>query len=168
MTTTHLEHLLSRLTPAEPSAELFQRVEHDLALADKFRNADAPSLEAGELPRKPLLQPLTWASLGAAAAVVIMSTMQYSAHHPRSPGTSVAANTTAQHHLTTEIPAISNSREFIKVNDDGINFSLLGQPERRLRVKSIERQQWVDPRDGAVYIVETPIEHAIAVPVSIQ
>ena len=70
--------------------------------------------------------------------------------------------------LTTEIPAISSSREFIKVNDDGINFSQLGQPERRLRVKSIERQQWVDPRDGAVYIVETPKEHAIAVPVNIQ
>ncbi len=167
MTTTHIEQLLRSLTPAEPSATLFQSVAHDFSLADKFRHTEPLPVESSEATRKPRLQPLTWASLGAAAAVLIMSVMQYSAHHPRSASPSVAGTTTASARLTTEIP-ISSSREFLKVNDDGINFSQLGQPERRLRVKSIERQQWVDPRDGAVYIIETPREHAIAVPVSIQ
>jgi hypothetical protein len=168
MTMNHIENMLRSLVPTSPSPELYERVAHDFALAAKFRDADILPLGNVAHPRKPLFQPLTWATFGAAAAVVIMSTMQYAHYHTRSGGESLVETQKTAPHLTTEIPEITSSREFVKVNDDGINFSQAGQAQRQLRVKSIERRQWVDPRDGAVYIIETPREHAIVVPVNVQ
>ena len=169
MRITHIENLLHGLVPASASPELFSRVKHDFALAAKFRDATIPALQGITGQRKPLFQPLTWATFGAAAAVVIMSTMQYAHYHPRNTGSNVIVDThNATPHLTTEIPEVTSSREFLKVNDGGINFSQAGQAERRLTVKSIERKQWVDPSDGAVYIIEIPHEHAVVVPVNIQ
>lgn len=163
-----IERLLRGLRPTAPSAELYDRVSHDFSLADKFRSLEAMPSEVAA-PRKPMIQPLTWATFGAAAAIIIMSVMQFAHFHP-SRATSVADSAAAKPaiHLTTEIPEITNSREFLKVNDDGININPTGQAQRVMRFKSIERQQWIDPTDGAVYIIETPREHTIAVPVNIQ
>jgi hypothetical protein len=37
-----------------------------------------------------------------------------------------------------------------------------------MRVRSVERHQWIDPRDGAEYTVEVPQVESVALPVKFQ
>ena len=165
MNDNHLENLLSSLRPIPPSLELEQRVQHDLELVAAFREATP---EAVVSRRKPVtgLSNLVWAGLGAAAAVVVMSAFHNvsGAAGSRSIGFQPAAPATS----AAAIMPVSSTREWVDVEDQGISFTASDSPERRVKVRSMERHQWIDPRDGAEYIVEVPQEESVVLPVKFQ
>ena len=160
-----LEHLLSSLRPAPPSPELAQRVQRDMELIAAFREA-APEQEPFASRRKPAawLSNLVWAGLGAAAAVVAMTVFHTSpAGTVSRPLASFQSATSA-----SAILPVSSSREWVDVEDQGISFSVPDSPERLVKVRSLERRQWIDPRDGAEYTVEVPQEESVVLPMKFQ
>jgi hypothetical protein len=143
-----LESLLSGLAPRGPSQALHERVAHDLDL-------DRQWLRERYRPRH-WLTPLGWATLGAAAALALSSALT-----PATGPVSVAASTTL-------VPA-GTIREVVHTEDEGIAFNEAEQSHgQRLRLYSVERQDWIDPRDGARITVERPREEHLVLPVSYQ
>jgi len=163
MNDANVEHLLRSLRPSPPSAELTQRVERDLKLAALFR--DAPPVIT-KPKRTPWQLPLMWATLGAAAAVLVMSAMP--ARNDLSNGTALATLSHPNEALTDRILPVSSSREWVDVEDGGISFATPDSPQRQMRVHSLERHQWIDPRDGAEYTVEVPTVESVVLPVKYQ
>jgi hypothetical protein len=166
MNEANVEHLLRSLRPAAPSAELTQRVERDLKLAALFRDA-APASVAAKPKRTVWDSHMVWAAIGAAAAVLVMSVM------PARPGLPTGSELTNQSQtteapLTDRILPVSSSREWVDVEDGGISFATPDSPQRQMRVHSLERHQWIDPRDGAEYTVEVPKVESVVLPVKYQ
>jgi len=126
MNDANVEHLLRSLRPAAPSAELTQRVERDLKLAALFREA-APASVAAK-PRRTLWQShLTWAAIGAAAAVLVMSVMPARTGVPTSAELANQSQT-AEAPLTDRLLPVSSTREWVDLEDGGISFRHAGQP----------------------------------------
>jgi hypothetical protein len=152
---THLENVLRSLAPASPSQALQQRVDEELKLDISWLGAPTkPSRQVRWLP------PLTWAALGAAAAVAVMSALPESA-----PASGLAAAP------SSPVPAVlpvSTIREWEDIQDDGIHYSQERLPEQHVTLFSRERQTWIDPRDGAQMTVEYPREQKLVLPVSFQ
>ena len=153
MNETDLEKMLAGLAPMSPSARLESRVERDLMLGSSLRIID------GGAPLKPKIvwwQPVAWAALGAAAAITITSL------GPTGAGTSargIASNAT--------LP-INSTREWLNADDQGVQFNSEKLPERHVRLVSMERHEWIDPRDGAQIAVEIPREDTVVLPVEFQ
>lgn len=152
-----IENLLRSLAPAAPSPELAHRVERDMELAALFRDSAATTTPRRTLPV--WLNRVTWTALGAAAAVTVMSALQ----HPDK--TSVVASIATP---ALNAPVVTSSREWVAVDDGGIIYSEQGEPEQVVSVTSVERHRWVDPKDGAEYVLELPQQEAMYLPVSIQ
>jgi len=169
MNDTELESLLRSMTPVAPSAELAGRVQHDLDLMQSFREAKPEeALVSRPKPAARWLSNVVWAGLGAAAAVVVMGAMQT---HGRST-TSIAAVTKVPS-VSTAIPAaavmpVSSTREWVDVEDMGISYATPDSPARQMKVISMERHQWIDPRDGAEYTVEVPKQESLVLPMKYQ
>jgi hypothetical protein len=143
-----LESLLSGLAPRGPSQALHERIAHDLEL-------DRQWLHDRYRPRR-WLGPLGWAAAGAAATLAVSAVLA----PPAGPAT-VAAQPTL-------LPA-GTIREVVHTEDEGIAFNEAEQThEQRLRLYSVERQDWIDPRDGARITVERPREEHLVLPVSYQ
>jgi hypothetical protein len=75
------------------------------------------------------------------------------------------ASTTQQ--LDAMMP-VSTTREWVGVEDQGIHFVTPDNPQRQMQVRTVERHRWIDPRDGAEYIIETPQVESVALPVKFQ
>lgn len=150
---TRLEDLLRELAPAAASSALEQRVDEELQL-------DMGWLGESRRPR-PIprwLTSLTWAALGAAAAVAVMSYLPASAR-PNA--------TTALAPAPAVLP-VSTIRGWEDIQDDGIHYSAERLPEQHVTLISRERQTWIDPRDGAEMSVEYPREQKLVLPVAFQ
>ncbi len=145
-----LESLLRGLAPAPASPALAQRVDEELQL-------DMAWLGESRRPRHipNWLTSATWAALGAAAAVAVMSYL------PETTSTSALAAT------PTVLP-VSTIREWEDVQNEGIHYSAQRLPEQHVTLFSRERQTWIDPRDGAEMVVEYPHEQKLVLPVSFQ
>ena len=152
MNENEIEKLLSEMRPRAASAELEKRIEHDLAFTSGLR-----LIEGGAKPRKMSWQPVAWIGLGAAAAFVIMSLS------PANLGTSGRAAIASGSALP-----VSSTREWINADDQGVRFNSEKLPERHLRLTSMERHEWIDPRDGAQISVEIPREDTVVLPVKFQ
>ena len=63
---------------------------------------------------------------------------------------------------------VSSTREWVDVEDMGISFATPDSPSRQMKVISMERHQWIDPRDGAEYTVEVPKEESVVLPMKYQ
>lgn len=171
MNDTELESLLRSMTPAAPSAGLAGRVQHDLDLMKSFREAKPEEALVSRQKPARWLSNLVWAGLGAAAAVAVMGAVQV---HGRS-GTGIAA-VKAQPAATSasvaisaaSIMPVSSTREWVDVEDMGISFATPDSPARQMKVISMERHQWIDPRDGAEYTVEVPKEESVVLPMKYQ
>jgi hypothetical protein len=167
MNDANIEHLLRTLRPAAPSSELTARVERDLALAELFRNA-APAAQAPPAPvkkRATWMSAIAWAGLGAAAAILVMSFLP---GRVAAPARGDALASSLQSTAATGILPVSSSREWVAVEDQGISFETPDNPQRQMRVRSLERRQWIDPRDGAEYTVEVPQVDSVVLPVRFQ
>ncbi|MDZ4404082.1 hypothetical protein [Prosthecobacter sp.] len=145
-----LESLLRGLAPAAASPALTHRVDEELKLDMSWLGT---SRKPRPLPR--WLTPATWASLGAAAAVAVMSYL------PQPTPNSALATTPA-------VLPVSTIREWEDVQNDGIHYSAERLPEQHMTVISRERQTWIDPRDGAQMTVEYPRQQKLVLPVSFQ
>ncbi|MES2598803.1 MAG: hypothetical protein V4662_25945 [Verrucomicrobiota bacterium] len=158
-----LENLLTTLAPARPSAALAQRVDRELE--QDMRWALQPT--ARRAPR--WLQPAMWTTLGAAAAVMAMSLSP--TNIASSPGTAAFATTTHLP-LTISSPAllpVSTIREIVDTQNEGIRYNETSRlPEQHMKIVSMERRAWIDPRDGAHITVEMPSEDSVILPVSFQ
>ncbi|MDB6139911.1 MAG: hypothetical protein JWO94_2983 [Verrucomicrobiaceae bacterium] len=176
MNDPELETLLRSMTPAAPSAELAGRVRHDLDLINTFREAAPANAPVARARPAPWMAPLVWAGLGAAAAVIAMSVV-----HPQMRATAgnVASSSSVTRPLsikTASAPAtaagavmpVSSTREWVDVEDMGISFATPDSPAREMKVISMERHQWIDPRDGAEYTVEVPKEESVVLPMKYQ
>ncbi len=165
MNDTNLEHQLRSLQPAAPSEELKARVQRDLALAELFRESAPEAAAHKASSRWAWMSAAAWAGLGAAAAVLVMALLPGGA---TSLPTGSVATTTPASVASSDILPVSSSREWVDVEDEGITFATPDNPERRMRVRSVERHQWIDPRDGAEYTVEVPQVESVALPVKFQ
>ena len=151
MNENEIEKLLSEMRPRAASAELEKRIEHDLAFTSGLR-----LIEGGAKPRKMSWQPVAWIGLGAAAAFVIMSL---------SPATQSKSSSGL---ASGPALPVSSTREWVNADDQGVRFNSEQLPERHLRLTTMERHEWIDPRDGAQISVEIPREDTVVLPVKFQ
>jgi anti-sigma-K factor RskA len=147
---THLENLLRGLAPAAASPALTQRVDEELKL-------DMSWLGSATKPRRETrwFASASWAAIGAAAAVAVMSFL------PQPTSNTTLATTPA-------VLPVATIREWEDVQNDGIHYSAERLPEQHMTVISRERQTWIDPRDGAQMTVEYPRQQKLVLPVSFQ
>lgn len=161
MNESDLERMLAGLAPAPVSSRLESRVERDLMIDSGLSVIDGGALVKPVRPKKIMWwHPVAWAALGAAAAVAVTSL------GPVQTGTNAGGLASAERQAAA-IP-VSSTREWLDADDQGVHFNSQQLPERRLRLTSMERHEWVDPRDGAQITVEIPREDTVVVPVEFQ
>ncbi len=148
-----IESLLQSLAPAKPSTALTRSVDHELEQDLSW---------AGTPKRAPNLNwfaPVMWTSMGAAAAVLVMSAVGFS---------SVTTNSATLSRAPSVLP-VSTIREVMEAQNEGIQYNDVSRlPEQHVRLVSMERHAWIDPRDGAQITVEVPREDSVVLPVSFQ
>ena len=72
-------------------------------------------------------------------------------------------------HSQTALLPVGTIREVLRTEDEGIRFNEASNThEQRVRLYSVERQAWIDARDGARITVELPREDSLVLPVSYQ
>ncbi|MCC6353181.1 MAG: hypothetical protein IT577_04800 [Verrucomicrobiae bacterium] len=143
-----IEECLERLDPAAPSAALRRRIAHELEARARLEPARQHH------PWR-WLAPLAWAGSGAAIAALAIIALGRTAT-----SRDTAANATPQ--------PPTHTREWIAADSPEIAFGSDSLPERRVRLKGVERHEWIDPKTGARMAVESPQDQVIAVPVSFQ
>lgn len=147
-----IETLLTSLSPARPSAALRQSVDRELELDLSW--ARAPKRKASRW-----FTPVIWSSLGAAAAVLVMSAM---------PAGEAGSSSAALARAASVMP-VSTIREVVDTQDEGIQYNDISRlPEQHVKLVSMERHTWIDPRDGAHITVEMPREDSVVLPVAFQ
>lgn len=147
-----LETLLRGLAPAAVPPALTHRVDAELQL-------DLDWLGTSHRPRRTVrwLTAISWAAMGAAAAVAVMSAIP---PQPRTPTFTV--------NTPPAVLPVSTIREWEDIQNDGIHYSAERLPEQHVTLFARERQTWIDPRDGAEMTVEYPREQKLVLPVSFQ
>lgn len=144
-----VEKHLRSMQPVGPSAGLMARIQRDMELNQLL------AYETVQRKRTTVWSArLGWAAFGAAAAIVLSMALPQ-----RAPSTLASIATT---------PVINSSRELLDINEGDIVIGSDGTPGQVVSVASIERHRWVDPTDGAEYIVEVPQEDDLLVPVHFQ
>lgn len=148
-----IESLLAGLEPRAPSPALVRRVAEDLELDGQWlRPARRPA------PRRWAV-PVLWAAAGAAAALAVTTLLQ-------PPATAPAVKLAA---ATPSLLPVGTIREIVRTEDEGIQFNETSKThEQHVRLYSLERQAWIDARDGARITVELPREESFVLPVSYQ
>jgi hypothetical protein len=150
MNENELESLLQSMTPARPSAALAKCVDDELKSDLSWARTSR-----GRVPS--WLSPVMWASLGAAAAVMAMGHL----NEPEAPLPQVSQ-------MTSVMP-VSTVREVMNAENQGIQYNAISRlPEQHMKIVSMERHAWIDPRDGAQITVEMPREDSVVLPVSFQ
>lgn len=172
MNETDLERMLSELAPRPVSSRLENLVERDLMIDSGLRVIDGGAEPRTARPKSKMTwwQPVVWASLGAAAAIAVTGLVPQgenggaatlaAAKKSSSPVSSPASSANA-------LP-VNSTRQWLNADDQGVQFNSQHLPERRVRVVSMERHEWVDPRDGAQIAVEIPREDTVVLPVEFQ
>lgn len=147
-----IESLLTSLSPARPSAALAKSVDRELE----------SDLSWARAPRRKVpgwLPPVLWSAMGAAAAVLLMTTM---------PALMVSPGGSAVSQAPSVMP-VSTIREVVDAQDEGIRYNDISRlPEQHVKLVSMERHAWIDPRDGARITVEMPREDSVVLPVAFQ
>lgn len=155
MTQLDTERLLQSLAPAAPPESLEKRIEADLDLDRTWMK------RPGSRRRVTWKSAAGWAAMGAAAAVVVVSLLPFDTAGEARVVKAEAAPGQA-------IVPVSTIREWVGAEDQGIQWNDEQAPERRVRLTTMERQTWIDPRDGAEIVVEQPRHETVLLPVSFQ
>lgn len=154
-----LENLLSGLAPRGPSAAMTRQVEHELELDRQWMRDPARRRQAW-------MAPVFWTSVGAAAAVAFMGLLSTPA---ASSGVNLAAVSVPAAAAAPAVLPVSTIREVVGAQNEGIQYNADSRmPEQHLKLMSMERHAWIDPRDGAHITVERPREDSVVLPVSFQ
>jgi anti-sigma-K factor RskA len=147
-----LENLLRGLAPAAASPALRHRVDEELKLDMSWLSTRPKSQR---LPR--WVTSASWAAMGAAAAIAVMSYMP----QPQA-ASAVAAVTPAAE------PAVTTAHEFDEARDTGVYHSRNRSNEKRALVISRELQTWVDPRYAAETSLDIPTQSQLFLPASFR
>lgn len=164
MNESDLEKMLADLAPMPVSARLESLVERDLMIDSGLRviEGGASVKSKATKTRMPWWQPVLWASLGAAAAVAVTSLT------PKAVDASGAGLASTGAVSNAQVMPINSTREWLNADDQGVQFNSQKLPERHVKLVSMERHEWVDPRDGAQIAVEIPREDTVVLPVEFQ
>lgn len=150
-----IETLLSGLQPREPSANLNRAVAKELETDRQWMS------DTSERRRHSWLGAVCWSAAGAAATLAVMSV--FSAGEPSAPTGPLVTVT------PPSVLPVTTIREVVAAEPEGIQYNANSRlPEQRVRLKSLERQIWTDPRDGAQITLERPREDSVVLPVSFQ
>lgn len=151
-----IENLLSGLQPSGPSERLSRSVEKELGADRQWMVTPAGKVRRG------WFGPVLWAACGAATALLLMSTQ------PSSP-TPSATTALAENGADALVSPVTTIRELVDAQDQGIRYNPASKlPEQHLKLKSMERHNWIDPRDGSSITLEVPREDNVVLPVSFQ
>jgi hypothetical protein len=158
MNDSEIENILMSLAPARPRAVLTQRIDQELE--QDMRWAIRPNRHVSSW-----FSPMLWTALGAAAAVIFMSLAP-------SDGLSLQRDrfaATVSTPLSPSVLPVSTIREVVQAQDEGIRYNSSSQlPEQHMKIVTMERRAWIDPRDGAHITIEVPREDNVIMPVSFQ
>jgi len=163
---SELETQLRKLRPAQPSADLVERIER--ALAEPERSTST----AGVLPREHRFH-FNWFSIGlglaAATALVLLAVIQL--NRPATKKSTVASITPAPSLSTSNpqfVPA-GLTQVLYHTRDEGVHFpNNSEEPMRRVRSHTRETLQWRNPKTGATLRISYPKEQVSLSPVSGQ
>ena len=161
-----IESLLAGLTPRAPSAALVRQVEHELELDRQWLHEDTTRRSVR------WQMPMLWAALGASAAAVVMTIWAPGlTESPSTRNTTLAATQTPATAVSAPptVMPVATIREVVGAQNEGIHYNATSRlPEQHLRLMSVERHAWIDPRDGAQITLERPREDSVVLPVSFQ
>ena len=150
---TQLENLFRGLPPAAASHSLVQRVDEELQLDMSWLSTTSRSKPQRQTR---WLTSASWAAMGAAAAIAVMSYLPQQA----SPQALAAATT-----LPVVQPG-STIREWDDTQERGIHRGRSQMDEARALVVSRELGTWVDPRYGSQLTMDIPSQRQLLMPVS--
>lgn len=157
-----LENLLRGISPAAASAALTRRVDEELKLDMSWLSTSSRK-QPQRTPR--WLTSVGWATMGAAAAIAIMSYLP----QPQTAQAFAMATAPAAVEAAVMLPASGTISEWNDVKNDNIQYaSHRISPEKRAIVISRELQTWVDPRYGPQMTMAASSHHELLQPVSYQ
>lgn len=156
MNASETERTLQSLQPSLPSDRLESRIAADLDLDRQWMRP-----KEGHRPAR-WLSATGWASVGAAAAVVLM----FLASDEGAPDSKTAVS--GESKPAPRILPVATIREWVDAEDQGIQWNDQQGPERRVRLTTMERHAWIDPRDGAEMVVQQPRQETLLLPVNFQ
>ncbi len=174
MNESEFEQELRALRPVRPSRELEGKIGRELAPSAAPHLWSAPE---GRSWLERLLPAFGWGSLGAAAAVVVMLSMNLAKGGlpPASlaPGSNAGPVTQTVPGLAPVQPKVvptadaAVSGDLLEATNEGLLEGSDVGVARRVRYSTMERRSWKDA-NGAVTVVEVPREDVVVVPVSFQ
>jgi hypothetical protein len=162
MNFNELEDQLRKLRPAQPSADLMNRVERALA-------EETSTSTTGVIPRERRFH-FNWFSLGlglaAAAALVMFAFIRLQQPVKKTPA--VASTSSAPVSTNRFVPA-ALTQVVYHTRDEGLRFPINAQqPMRRVRSHTHETLEWRNPKTGATLRISYPSEQVSLVPTTGQ
>ncbi|MBB5030840.1 hypothetical protein [Prosthecobacter vanneervenii] len=156
MNDSELESLLRGLSPAKASPALMRRVDEELQLDMSWLGSTAKR-PARRAPR--WISSVSWAAMGAAAAVTVMSWLPQ-------PAQSTATLAAAQ--PSPAVMPVSTSTTSLREweEDESPRYSRKQSADKHFIVVSREMQTWGDPRYGAQTTMEISSKNKLLVPVT--
>jgi hypothetical protein len=160
---SELENQLRKLRPAQPSADLVNRIERALA-----EEGSTPT--AAVLPRERKFH-FNWLSLGlgvaAAAALLMFAFLRFEQPVKKAPA--VASTSPAPAILNDQLVPAGLTQVVYHTRDEGLQFpGNSNEPMRRVRSHTRETLQWRNPKTGATLRISYPSDQVSLVPVTGQ
>lgn len=156
MNDSELESLLRGLSPAKASPALMRRVDEELQL-DMSWLGSTTQRPARRAPR--WISSVSWAAMGAAAAVTVMSWLPQAAQ-----STATLASAQPAPAVMPVSTSTANLREWNE--EDNQRYNRRQAQDKHFIVVSREMQTWGDPRYGAQTNVEISSKNKLLVPVT--
>ena len=178
MNESDLEQELRKLVPVRPGDRLFQAIENELGTMASVVVA-APRVlerrvdhqlqeEAGWHWVWSFLRGLSWAGVGAAAAVAIMMS-HVNQRTTLASSTEQTVNVSAAAEDAAPVQREEMVNEFVSAADEGLVIDEeAGEAQRRVRFSFIERHFWTNPETGAVIEFEVPRDDVLTMPIAMQ
>ena len=160
MNESDLENELRALRPAAPSAALETRIANNLAVLSVSRPA-AP-VKARENLLGQILRPLLWASVGAAAAVVVMTARPTPRENLPTPIAKLPPRAAA------EFSPPETTRELLAAERSAVRYVADRGPVREVRASYLEHHAWTNPRTGGRVEIAVPRRDVFLQPIAMQ
>ena len=160
MNESDLENELRALRPAAPSAALETRIANDLA-ALSARVPVAPA-RARESLLGQILRPLLWASVGATAAVVVMTARPTPRENLPTPIAKLPLRAEAEFSLP------ETSHELLAAERSAVRYMADRGPVREVRASYLEHHAWTNPRTGWRVEIAVPRRDVFLQPIAMQ
>ena len=157
MNESDLENELRALRPAAPSAALETRIADELAALSA--GGQAVPARARESLLAQILRPLLWASIGATAAVIVMTARQ---QNLPAPGMQIPQSE------TVEFAPPETTRELLSTEQSGVRYEAERGPVREVRASYLEHHAWTDPRTGGRVEIAVPRQDVFLQPIAMQ